>query len=169
MILGMDSGSYESTDLIYDWDDEPLILKGDLPTEYYISYGEEIILAAIMGIDSMGNAKIMQGYGKSKEYIGHYKNWQFHGEGCEYDWKGEKYREGIFHEGKIQKGIEYNWLIKVEDGEYIKYFQCGKQLNLPMMIEEEIEYEGQEKYFISDFKVDGDIECEMNRRPLTNK
>ena len=61
-----------------------------------------------MGIDSMGNAKIVQGYGKSKEYVGHYKNWKFHGEGCEYDWKGEKYREGIFHEGKLQKGIEYN-------------------------------------------------------------
>ena len=56
----------------------------------------------------MGNAKIVQGYGKSKEYVGHYKNWKFHGEGCEYDWKGEKYREGIFHEGKLQKGIEYN-------------------------------------------------------------
>lgn len=59
VILGMDSGSYESTDLIYDWDDEPLILKGDLPTEYYISYGEEIILAAIM-------VKVVNMTGKAK-------------------------------------------------------------------------------------------------------
>lgn len=39
-------------------------------------------------------------------------------------------------------------------------------MKLPMMIEEEIEYEGREKYFISDFEVDGDTEWEINRRPF---
>lgn len=168
--LGVEIEEFEELKfgLINDMDGNVLFSGGNYLGEYGVYKNKEMIFRGVLAEDYDGVAKIWSGYEKSKEYVGNYSEGKFHGEGCEYDWHGEKYREGIFCKGELEKGTEYNWIVKYDGEDYEKYIQAGKQLNPTMLFDAELEYEGWDKFFVADFEVDGDTERMINLRPLKN-
>ncbi len=164
--LGMEENSFEKTDMIYDMSGNPLFVKGKCLGEYTIYDGEQLIFNGKLDFDDLDRVCIVEGYEKSEKYIGYYKDGKFHGEGCEYDWQGEKYREGIFEQGELYKGIEYHWIVKFDGEEYEKYLQAGNESFSVMMLDQEIEYEGMDKFFVVDLQVEGDEEWIVRKEPL---
>ena len=108
------------------------------------------------------------------------------GEHCRVNGFNEVVKEGIWINNALEKGIEYNWLIKVirgaliykpgcpedpydatEDFDYEKYEQYGQNpwfrfsWSLPML-----EHEPMEWFYVVDMEVDGNYEQMVHIRPL---
>ena len=100
--LGVEIEEFEELKFgfINDMDGNVLFSVGNFRGEYGVYHNREVLFKGVLVEDYDGHAIIWDGYEKSKEYVGNYSEGKFHGEGCEYDWHGEKYREGIFHAGE---------------------------------------------------------------------
>ena len=169
--------SYKNTMGIKDTDGNPLIQCDGEKTRIY--NGTELVLAGTLGEGDFGRFGIIDGWEKSENYIGEYRNGQYEGQGCEYGLHGETLKDGTWEKGKLIKGMEYNWLIHVEKGRLIyrpkkkKYdatddFQYYREI-LPFMNSTSyIEEEGKDGFYVVDMKVKGDREQMVNIRTLEN-
>lgn len=175
--------SYKNTMGIKDTDGNPLIQCDGEKTRIY--NGTELVLAGTLGEGDFGRFGIIDGWEKSENYIGEYRNGQYEGQGCEYGLHGETLKDGTWEKGKLIKGMEYNWLIHVEKGrliyrpkkkkydatddfQYCKYEQYDREI-LPFMNSTSyIEEEGKDGFYVVDMKVKGDREQMVNIRTLEN-
>ena len=146
--------------------------------------GAEVILDGVLGVDEYTDQiRIIDGWAKNDKYTGYYKNGKYDGQGCEHDYRGKKLKEGIWEEGELKNGMEYGWLICIDQGQliyhskenaydvsenfkYSKYEQYGGDI-LPFMFSEScIEHEGLDKFYVTDLQVDWDMEQMVNIQPL---
>ena len=99
---------------------------------------------------------------------------------------GEVLAQGLWENDRIEKGVEFDYLIKVTSGRlifkpdcpedpydatsdfsYEKLEQYGSDPLLPFEYSREyIEHEGLEKYYVADMELDGDMEQMTNIRTL---
>ena len=141
-----------------------------------------------MGFDELKDeAIIIEGYGKSDEYDGYYKDGLFHGNGIQFDQNHNPLNEGKWEQGNLITGIERNWLIMTTSGKLIFKPDCpedpydptddfqyvpleqygnkpfsGFKLSLSNIMDHDIS-----SFYVVDRKVDNNMEELTNIRTLT--
>lgn len=108
---------------------------------------------------------IINGYEKSEEFEGQYRNGKPEGYGIRYDDGGQKSDEGTWSEGELIKGTEYNIICKDNGDEPDEVRGSYRQLSVAWtMIDAEIENNGIDKYYVVDRTVLGDKVTEWTNR-----
>lgn len=141
-----------------------------------------------MGFDELNDeAIIIDGYGKSDEYEGYYKDGLFHGDGIQFDQNHNPLNEGKWEQGNLITGIERNWLImttsgklifkpdcpedpydSTDDFQYVPLEQYGNEpfsgfkLSLSNIMDHDIS-----SFYVIDRKIDNNMEELTNIRTLT--
>jgi hypothetical protein len=83
---------------------------------------------------------VMEGFGKTEEYEGYYKDGEYDGSGIQFDSNHKPYNSGQWNEGKLIVGIEYNVIVRVVSGKLIFKPNCPEDPS------EDFEYERMEQY-----------------------
>lgn len=65
----------------------------------------------------------INGYQKSIEYVGGYKDGKRSGHGKAYNDEGKLLAEGVWRDDDLVSGTEYDWVIKITDGQEQLFFQ----------------------------------------------
>lgn len=114
---------YQDLNIITDKNGVPLFENADGYLKVYS--GKECLLDGKLGFDELNDeAIIIEGYGKSDEYDGYYKDGLFHGDGIQFDQNHNPLNEGKWEQGNLITGIERNWLIKTTSGKLIFKPDC---------------------------------------------
>lgn len=72
--------------------------------------GGKLLLDGKLERDEDDRYAIYDGYECSETYDGYYKEGKYSGKGILYSYEQEKLKEGIWEEGELFKGVEYNCL-----------------------------------------------------------
>lgn len=75
----------------------------------------EVLLNGELDCNEFDDLKIKNGFEKSEEYEGYYRDFKYHGEGCRYNHNHQKLEEGYWENGILLKGKKYNCVIKLSD------------------------------------------------------
>ena len=114
---------YQDLNIITDKNGVPLFESTDGYLKVYS--GKECLLDGKLGFDELNDeAIIIEGYGKSDEYDGYYKDGLYHGDGIQFDKNHNPLNEGKWEQGNLITGIERNWLIKTTSGKLIFKPDC---------------------------------------------
>lgn len=114
---------YQDLNIITDKNGVPLFENTDGYLKVYS--GKECLLDGKLGFDELNDeAIIIEGYGKSDEYDGYYKDGLFHGDGIQFDQNHNPLNEGKWEQGNLITGIERNWLIRITNGKLFSKPNC---------------------------------------------
>lgn len=114
---------YQDLNIITDKNGVPLFENADGYLKVYS--GKECLLDGKLGFDELNDeAIIIEGYGKSDEYDGYYKDGLFHGDGIQFDQNHNPLNEGKWEQGNLITGIERNWLIRITNGKLFSKPNC---------------------------------------------
>lgn len=177
---------YQDLNIITDKNGVPLFENTDGYLKVYS--GKECLLDGKLGFDELNDeAIIIEGYGKSDEYDGYYKDGLFHGDGIQFDQNHNPLNEGKWEQGNLITGIERNWLIMATSGKLIFKPDCPED---PYDSTDDFQYSILEQYgskpfyrfnlslsnvmnddissfYVVDRKIDNDMEEPTNIRTLT--
>ena len=177
---------YQDLNIITDKNGVPLFENANGYLKVYS--GKECLLNGKLGFDELKDeAIIIEGYGKSDEYDGYYKDGLFHGNGIQFDQNHNPLNEGKWEQGNLITGIERNWLIMTTSGKLIFKPDCpedpydptddfqyvpleqygnkpfsGFKLSLSNIMDHDIS-----SFYVVDRKVDNNMEELTNIRTLT--
>lgn len=167
-ILGKSEISFEmEKEEIYDLNGNILFAYKEKQVYQIYDGSGTLLLNGTIDLDMFDEYKILDGYEKSDIYEGYFKGGKYCGEGMLYSYDKKKLKEGLWKDGELIKGIEYDWLLqKDEDGEWESYEQYGEEVIPFMYAQEYIRDMGIENFFVADLRIDEDSEEEENVRSL---
>lgn len=118
-VLGGTHEPYVDRKEIYDVNGNVLFrLKGHMEYQIYDG-GGKLLLDGKLELDDLDRFTIYDGYECSETYDGYYKDGKYSGQGILYAYEKDKRKEGLWEDGELIKGTEYNRLYEIQpDGSW---------------------------------------------------
>lgn len=160
-VLGGTNAAYEDRNEIYGSDGNMVFrCKGCMEYQIYDDSGK-LLLDGRIGLNESDRYAICEGYECSETYDGFYKDGKYSGKGILYTYNQEKRKEGIWKEGELQQGVEYNCLYrKMPDGS-LEYQESYKDFIDPYFsVKCYMDEEEMKDYLVADDFVDGEFVME---------
>uniref|UniRef100_UPI004057C2DE hypothetical protein n=1 Tax=Agathobacter sp. TaxID=2021311 RepID=UPI004057C2DE len=164
-VLSGANAHYSSRDVILDTDGNVLFRQKD-NREYQIFDGSGArLLEGTFALNEYEEYAICDGYESSDTYDGFYKNGKYSGPGTLYSYDQVKLKEGIWEDGILVKGTEYNSLYeKQEDGSWMFYETYRDNIEPYLSLGSYIE--DMSNFYVIDVYVEGRIREKKNIRKL---
>lgn len=164
-ILGGTNEPYRNRSEIYDLDGSILFrYKGNQEYQIFDGSGARL-LDGKLALNELDEYAIYDGYECSDTYDGYYKDGKYSGQGTLYSYDQIKLKEGIWENGVLIKGTEYNCLYeKQEDGSWIFYETYRDHIEPYYSLNSYIE--DMSNFYVVDVYVEGSIREKKNIRKL---
>lgn len=164
-VLSGADAHYSSRDEILDTDGN-VLFRQKANTEYQIFGGNGTrLLEGTFALNEYDEYAICDGYEHSDIYDGFYKNGKYSGPGTLYSYDRIKLKEGIWEDGILVKGTEYNSLYeKQEDGRWVFYETYRDHIEPYYSLNSYIE--DMSNFYVVDVYVEGRIREKKNIRKL---
>ena len=164
-VLSGEDAHYSSREEILDTDGN-VLFRQKANQEYQIFGGNGTrLLEGTFALNEYDDYAICDGYEHSDTYDGFYKNGKYSGPGTLYSYDGIKLKEGIWEDGILVKGTEYNSLYeKQEDGSWIFYETYRDQIEPYLSLGSYIE--DMSDFYVVDVYIEGRTREKKNIRKL---
>lgn len=166
-VLGGANESFENRNEIYSSSGNVLFrCKGRMEFQIYDGFGK-LLLDARLRLDEEDRYVIYDGYECSENYDGYYKAGKYSGEGILYSYEREKLKEGIWEEGELVKGVEYNCLYQRQSDGSLEFQESYRGYIDPYFsVRTYMDEEEMKDYFVTDDYIDGKLVDRRNIRTL---
>lgn len=166
-VLGGTNEPFENRNEIYSFNGNVLFRrKGRLEFQIYDDIGK-LLLDAKLSLDEDDRYVIYEGYECSDAYDGYYKNGKYSGKGTLYSYEQEKLKEGIWEEGELFKGVEYNCLYQKQPDGSLEFQESYRGYIDPYFsVRTYMDEEEMKDYFVTDDYIDGELVERRNIRTL---
>lgn len=126
-----------------------------------------LLVDGSFGIDMFDTYRVVDGYEKGEEYIGHYKDGKYDGVGTLLGYYNRKKKKGMWKDGELISGMEYDWLVeKHGEDSWDFYEQYGDEGVAFYFSSAQILYIGMENFYVVDLNVEKDGQKIVNIRTL---
>ena len=166
-VLGGTNIPYQNRNNIYDLDGSMLFRhKGDMEYQIFDGSGARLF-EGTLALNDYEEYAIYEGYECSDTYDGYYKDGKYSGKGVLYSYENEKLKEGIWEDGELVKGMEYNCLYeKQSDGSWVFQESYRGFIDPYFSVTSYMDEDEMDNYYVVDVLIDRGIIERKNIRTL---